>query len=65
MDKGTKYLGMVMDEHLTIKNHMDTVKLKLNQAKCLLPKLRHHINPILLRTIYYTIFKPIIGTCQL
>ena len=25
--KETKYLGMVMDEHLTFKNHMDTVKL--------------------------------------
>ena len=26
----TKYLGMIMDEHLTFKNHMGTVKLKLN-----------------------------------
>ena len=30
--KETKYLGMIMDEHLTFKNHMDTVKLKLNRA---------------------------------
>ena len=28
--KETKYLGMKMDERLTFKNHMDTVKLKLN-----------------------------------
>ena len=39
------------DDHLTFKNHMDTVKLKLNQANGLLAKFRHHINPILLRTI--------------
>ena len=28
----TKYLGMIMDEQLSFKNHMDTVKLKLNRA---------------------------------
>ena len=36
--KGTKYLRMIMDEHLTFKNHMDTVKLKLNRANGLLAK---------------------------
>ena len=55
--KETKYLGMVMDESLTFKNHMDTVKLKLNRVNGLLAKLRHYVNPILLRTIYYTIFE--------
>ena len=56
--KETKYLGMIMDEHLTFKNHMDTVKLKLNRANGLLAKLRHYVNPTLLRTIYYAIFEP-------
>ena len=28
--KETKYLGMVMDKHLTFKNHVGTAKLKLN-----------------------------------
>ena len=46
-----------MDEHLTFKNHMDTVKLKLNTANGLLAKLRHYVNSILLRTIYYAIFE--------
>ena len=37
--KETKYLGMIMDEHLTFKNHMmDTVKLKLNRTNGLLAK---------------------------
>ena len=56
--KETKYLGMIMDEHLTFKNHMDTVKLKLNRANGLLAKLRHYVNLALLRTIYYAIFEP-------
>ena len=55
--KETEYLGVVMDEHLTFKNHMDTVKLKLNRANDLLATLRHYVNPILLRTIYYAIFE--------
>ena len=37
---------------------MDTVKLKLNSANGLLAKLRHYVNPTLLRTIYYAIFEP-------
>ena len=43
--KETKYLEMIMDEHLTCKNHIDTVKLKLNRANGLLAKLRHYVNP--------------------
>ena len=56
--KETKYLGMIMDEHLTFKNHMDTVKLKVKKANGLLAKLKHYVNPTLLRTIYYVIFEP-------
>ena len=47
---------MAMDEHLTFKNHIDTVKLKLTTANGLLAKLRHYVNPTLLRTIYYASF---------
>ena len=49
--KETNYLGMIMEEHLTFKNHMDTVKLQLNRANGLLSKLRHYVNLTLLRTI--------------
>ena len=64
--KEKKYLGMIMDEHLTFKNHMDTVKLKLNRANGLLAKLRHYVNPALLRTVYYAIFEHYLRyRCQL
>ena len=56
--KETKYLGIIMDEHLTFKSHMDTVKLKINRANRLLAKLRHYGNLTLLRAIYYAIFEP-------
>ena len=57
--KETKYLGMIMDEHLTFKIHMGTMKLKLIKANGLLAKLRHYMNPpLFIRTIYYAIFEP-------
>ena len=55
--KETKYLRMVMDEHLTFQNHTDTVKLRLNRANSLLAKLRHYVNLVLLRTTYYVVFE--------
>ena len=60
--KEIKDLGMVLDEHPTFKNRMDTVKLKLTRTNGLLAKWRHYVNPILLRTMYYAIFDP---TCDM
>ena len=37
--KETKYLGMVMDEHLTFKNHMDT-EVKTKQSKWLISHIK-------------------------
>ena len=51
---------MITEEHLTFKNHMDTVKLKLNRTNGLLAKLRHYVGPAFLRTIYYAIFEPLV-----
>ena len=56
--KETKYLGMVMDEYQTFKNHMDSVKLELIRTNGSLAKLRHYVKPALLRTIYFAIFEP-------
>ena len=48
--KETKYLGMVMDEYLTFKKHIDIVKLN-GLWHC------HYVNPVLLRTLYYAVFE--------
>ena len=53
----TKYLGLFLDENLSFK-YLDTIKLKLNRANCLLSKIRHYVRASLLRTIYFTIFQP-------
>ena len=61
--KEAKYLGMIMDEHLTFKNHMDTVKLKLN-SKWVISQVKalceFSIRPLLVESsvivIFYVIF---------
>ena len=37
----TKYLGLILDEHLTFKYHLQNLKLKLNRANCFLSKIRY------------------------
>ena len=52
----TKYLGLILDEHLTFKYHLQNLKIKLNTANFLLSKIRHYVKFPLLRTIYYALF---------
>ena len=50
-------LGLILDEHLTFKKHMETIKLKLNRANGLLAKIRYHVDSKLLKTLNSDIFE--------
>ena len=39
----TRYLGLMLDEHLTFKYYLQNLKLKLNRANCLLSKIRYYV----------------------
>ena len=52
----TKYLGVLLDEHLLFKDHINTLKEKLNRANGILAKLRHHLPTDILKTVYYSLF---------
>ena len=52
----TKYLGIILDENLKFKRHMQLLKTILNRANGLLAKIRHFVSKNLLRTIYFVIF---------
>ena len=52
----TKYLAIILDEHLTFKYHLENLNLKLNRANCLLSKIRYYVKFSLLRTLYYALF---------
>ena len=52
----TKYLGVLLDKHLLFKDHINTLKQKLNRANSILAKLRHHLPSDILKTVYYSLF---------
>ena len=51
-----KYLGLLLDENLNFKSHLDSLRTKFRRANCLLSKIRHYVSKDLLRTIYYALF---------
>ena len=52
----TKYLGLLLDETLNFKSHIDSLKTILRRANCLLSKIRHYVKKDLLKAIYYALF---------
>ena len=52
----TKYLEVILDEHLNFKKQIETVKEKLARATGILAKLRHYVPKKVLKSIYYVIF---------
>ena len=52
----TKYLGFIIDEHLSSNGYMNTLKQKLNRANSILAKLRYYVTADVLKAIYYAFF---------
>ena len=50
-----KYLGLIIDDKLNWKPHIDYTCKKVSKACGILSKLRHCINPDTLRTVYYAL----------
>ena len=51
----TKYLGVIIDQHLSFNKYMNTPKQKLNRANNILAKLRNYGTADVLRAIYYVL----------
>ena len=52
----TKYLGVLRDEHLLFKDHLNFLKQKLNRPNGIVAKLGHHLPSDILKTVYYSLF---------
>ena len=52
----TKLLGVIIEEHLSFNEYMNTLKQKLNRANGILAKLRYYVTADVLKTIYYAFF---------
>ena len=64
-----KYLGVLLDEHLTWSPQISHVQMKLNRAIGILSKLRYQANipfMYILKTVYYSLFGThLLYACQL
>ena len=52
----TKYLSVLIDEHLLFKDHINFSKQKLKRANSILAKLRHHLRSDILKTVGILLF---------
>ena len=52
-----KYLGVILDQHLTWKPHLNNIITKLSKATGILSKLRHYVNMATLLSICYSLFQ--------
>ena len=53
----TRYLGILMDQHLSWDQRLKMLKRELSRANGLLPKVHYYLSPKLLRTLYFSILE--------
>jgi hypothetical protein len=53
-----KFLGLIIDQNLTWKNHINSVLKNIIKATALIAKLRHYTNRNTLKLIYYALVYP-------
>ena len=58
-----KYLGVLIDEHLSWKPHTDELVKKLNRSNNMLSKIRHYVNSSTIRSLYFALFSSHISYC--
>ena len=52
----SKYLGVILDESISVHAHLNIIKYKLNRANGILAKLRYYVTSELLKAINYSVF---------
>ena len=57
----TKFLGIIIDEHLEWKYHIDMCKRKISSGNYVLRSLKHILTTSVLTTIYYSMIHPYIS----
>ena len=51
-----RYVGVIVDENLNQKKHVNDISYKLKQDNAILSKIRNYFNKGTLRTVYFSIF---------
>jgi len=53
-----KYLGILLDNKLSWKPHVQKVKTQLSRACGIIPKLKHYTSPPVLKVVYNSLIHP-------
>ena len=61
----TKFLGVILDEHLTWNNHIEHVQSKLNKTIGILYRARNRLDPNILKLLYISLVYPYLSYCIL
>lgn len=54
--KQTKHLGIIIDDYLSFKTHIEWVRQKIARATSLLAKLRNYVPLRILKWVYFVLF---------
>ena len=57
----TKFLGVIIDEHLTWKNHIDAIAKTISRNIGMLTKMKHYVPGYILYSLYCTLVLPYIN----
>ena len=55
-----KYLGVILDNKLTWRQHIENIKSKINKGLRILKKMRHFLKEDTLASLFYAFLKPYI-----
>ena len=58
-----KYLGVILDEKLNWKSHIELIKSKISRGSYIIAKLRHYVPLYILKMVYYAIIHPHLNYC--
>ena len=58
------YLGVLIDEHLSFKHHINALCLKLRRANGMLAKIRHFVDGKTFKSLYFSLFNSHLSYCS-
>jgi hypothetical protein len=62
--KTIKYLGVLLDSHLSWRQHIESVKGRVRKLMFVFRSLRNIAYPELLRTVYFALCESVLGYCN-
>ena len=60
----TKFLGVLIDQHLSWKPHIDFVSKKISKSVGIIAKARFYLSSQTLMTLYYSLVYPFLAYCS-